>query len=140
MPAVAITNVMPIARTPTTLAWVSMLRTLAIVGNVSGLRIAPTTNSSTTTIASAYSCSSSRGARGAVPRGRSGHWTSSARTGASVGRDGVAQQLLLRRGRAVDLGDDLALAHDEDAAADAHELLELGGDDEHAQPALREVA
>ena len=59
MPAVAITNVMPIASTPTTLAWVSMLRTLSQVGNVSGFRIAPTTNSSTTTIASAYSWNSS---------------------------------------------------------------------------------
>ena len=59
MPAVAITKVMPIASTPTTLAWVSMLRTLSTVGNVSGFRIAPTTNSSTTTMASAYSCSSS---------------------------------------------------------------------------------
>ena len=55
MPAVAITNVMPIASTPTTLAWVSMLRTLSHVGNVSGWAIAPATNSSTTTIASAYS-------------------------------------------------------------------------------------
>ena len=46
MPAVAITNVIPIASTPTTLAWVSMLRTLSQVGNVSGFRIAPATNSS----------------------------------------------------------------------------------------------
>ena len=51
MPAVAITNVMPIASTPTTLACVSMLRMLSQVGNVSGLRIAPATNSSTTTSA-----------------------------------------------------------------------------------------
>ena len=60
MPPVAITKVIPIAITPTTLAWVSMLRTLSQVGNESGLRIAPTTNSTTTTIASAYSCSSRR--------------------------------------------------------------------------------
>ena len=46
MPAVAITKVMPIASTPTTLACVSMLRTLSQVGNVSGFRIAPATNSS----------------------------------------------------------------------------------------------
>ena len=36
MPAVAITNVIPIAITPITLAWVSMLRTLSQVGKVSG--------------------------------------------------------------------------------------------------------
>ena len=65
MPAVAITNVMPIARTPTTLACVSMLRMLAIVGNVSGRAIAPTTNSRTTTIASAYSCSPESAAQAA---------------------------------------------------------------------------
>ena len=57
MPAVAMTNVMPMASTPITLAWVSMLRMLSTVGNVSGLRIEPTTNSPTTTSASAYSCS-----------------------------------------------------------------------------------
>ena len=44
--AVAITNVMPIASTPMTLDWVRMLRTLSQVGNVSGFRIAPATNSS----------------------------------------------------------------------------------------------
>ena len=49
MPAVAMTNVMPIASTPITLAWVSMLRMLSVVGNVSGLRIAPATNSPMTT-------------------------------------------------------------------------------------------
>ena len=59
MPPVAITKVIPIAITPTTLAWVSMLRMLSQVGNVSGFRIAPTTNSTTTTIASAYSWNSS---------------------------------------------------------------------------------
>ncbi len=82
MPAVAITNVMPIASTPTTLAWVSMLRTLSQVGKVSGSRIAPATNSSTTTIASAYSWNSSSSAgRSAIGR----HTTSSARSGESVG-------------------------------------------------------
>ena len=55
MPAVAITNVMPIASTPTTLAWVSMFRTLSVVGNVSGRRIAPAMNSPRTTPASTYS-------------------------------------------------------------------------------------
>ena len=49
MPAVAITNVMPIASTPTTLDWVRIARKLSIVGNVSGLRIAPTTISATIT-------------------------------------------------------------------------------------------
>ena len=46
---------MPIASTPTTLAWVSMFRTLSAVGKLSGLRMAPTTNRSTTTITRAYS-------------------------------------------------------------------------------------
>ena len=59
IPAVAITNVIPIASTPTTLAWVSMLRRLSQVGKVSGFRIEPVTNRSTTTIASAYSWNSS---------------------------------------------------------------------------------
>jgi hypothetical protein len=57
IPAVAITNVIPTAITPTTLAWVSMLRMLSQVGKLSGLRIAPATKRSTTTIASAYSWS-----------------------------------------------------------------------------------
>ena len=55
MPAVAITKVIPIASTPTTLACVSMLRTLSQVGKVSGFRIAPAMNSRTTTPASPYS-------------------------------------------------------------------------------------
>ncbi len=55
MPEVAITKVIPMARTPTTLAWVSMLRTLSQVGNVSGFRIAPVMNSRTTTAPSTYS-------------------------------------------------------------------------------------
>ena len=57
MPAVAMTNVIPMASTPITLAWVSMLRMLSIVGKVSGLRIEPTTNRPMTTSPSAYSCS-----------------------------------------------------------------------------------
>ena len=40
----------------------------------------------------------------------------------------------------VDLGHDLALAHDQDAGADANQLLELGGDHEHAQAGPGEVA
>ena len=56
MPAVAITKVMPIASTPMTLAWVSMLRTLSQVGKVSGFRIDPAMKSRTTTAASPYSC------------------------------------------------------------------------------------
>ena len=49
MPEVAITNVIPIASTPTTLAWVSIARKLSVVGNVSGLRMVPTTSSATMT-------------------------------------------------------------------------------------------
>ena len=66
------TNVMPIASTPITLACVSMLRMLSQVGNVSGLRIAPATNSRMTTSPSAYSCSVSvfiRPASAAAPLG-----------------------------------------------------------------------
>ena len=55
MPAVAMTNVMPIASTPTTLDWVRIARKLSIVGNVSGLRIAPTTIRATITPTSVYS-------------------------------------------------------------------------------------
>ena len=142
MPAVAMTNVMPIARTPTTLACVSMLRTLSQVGNVSGLRIAPATNSSTTTMPERVllelEAAQLREAAGGWWRLGS-HWTSSARTGASTGATAWLQQLLLGGGRAVDLGDDLALAHDQDARADADELLELGRDDEHAEAGLGEV-
>ena len=57
MPDVAITKVIPIASTPTTLAWVSMARTLSVVRNVSGFRMVPTTSSTTMTTTSVYSCS-----------------------------------------------------------------------------------
>src|SRR3954465_1621715 len=162
MPAVAMTNVMPIARTPTTLAWVSMLRMLSHVGNVSGLAIAPATKSATTTNASAYSCSSRPRTRpsSAPPRpapldapppvgGTAGSVAGVVlmasgnllgEIGGVGGRHGVAQQIALGRGRAVDLGDQLALAHDEDAGADADQLLELGGHDEHAQALAGQVA
>ena len=144
MPPVAITNVMPIAITPTTLAWVSMLRTLSQVGNVSGFEDRAATNISTTTIASAYSWSSkppiTRRQRPIAAAGAPGrHLTSSTRVRGIGGRDGVAKQLALARVLALDLRDDLALAHHEDAGADAHELLELGRHDQHADARLGEV-
>ena len=57
MPAVAITNVIPMARTPTTLAWVITARRLSAVGNVEGLRTAPMTISTTITPPRVYSWS-----------------------------------------------------------------------------------
>ena len=99
MPAVAITNVMPIASTPTTLAWVSMLRTLSQVGNVSGFRIAPATNSSDRRRTRARTPAPA--GRGPLER-RARRFTtssftatSSARSGVVDGRDGVPQQLAL---------------------------------------------
>ena len=71
MPPVAITNVIPIAITPTTLAWVSMFRMLSEVGKLSGSRIEPTTKMRTTTIPSAYSWYLSR-ASGPRPDQRPG--------------------------------------------------------------------
>ena len=142
MPAVAMTNVMPIASTPTTLACVSMLRTLSQVGNVSGLRIAPATNSSDDDDARARTPGArGRAAAGSGPAvGVGGHCDLLGQDGGIDGRDGVAQQLLLGRRGAVDLGDDLALAHDEDARADADQLLELGRDRRARRArALREV-
>ena len=119
-PPVAITNVIPIAITPTTLAWVSMLRTLSQVGNVSGLRIAPTTNSTTTTIASAYSWNSRPSAPEArrVARRRRG---SCRPPPTEIGGHRSGATAWRRSSRSVasspvDLGDELALAHDEDAA------------------------
>ena len=145
MPAVAITNVMPIASTPTTLACVSMLRTLSQVGNVSGFEDrAGDEQQRRRRAASAYSWSSSAFSRSANagPAGVGGslaHTTSSARSGASVGATAWRSSSCSVAAFAVDLGDDLALAHDEDAGADADELLELGRDDEDAQARLREV-
>ena len=57
MPPVAITNVMPIASTPTTLAWRRTLSMLSEVRNASGSRIAPPIRIRATTPTSAYSCS-----------------------------------------------------------------------------------
>ena len=57
MPPVAITNVMPIASTPTTEAWRRTLSMLSDVRNESGSRIAPTIRIRATTPTSAYSCS-----------------------------------------------------------------------------------
>ena len=57
MPAVAMTNVMPIASTPITELWRRTLRMLSDVGKTSGSRIAPTMISRSTTPASAYSWS-----------------------------------------------------------------------------------
>ena len=53
--AIAMTNVIPMARTPTTLAWVRTARRLSAVGNVSGSRMAPTTSRTTMTAPSVYS-------------------------------------------------------------------------------------
>ena len=55
MPDVAMTSVIPIAMTPTTLDWVKIARKLSLVGKVSGLRIAPTTSSAMITATRAYS-------------------------------------------------------------------------------------
>ena len=55
MPAVAITNVMPIASTPTTLPWRSTLKMLSFDMKDSPSRIQPTISSRTTTPTSAYS-------------------------------------------------------------------------------------
>ena len=55
MPPVAITNVMPIASTPTTEAWRRTLSMLSEVRKVSGSRIAPTIRIRATTPTSAYS-------------------------------------------------------------------------------------
>ena len=52
----------------------------------------------------------------------------------------MAEQRALGRVLAVDLGDDLAFAHDEDARADVRELFELGRDDEHAEARGGELA
>ena len=139
-PPVAMTKVMPIAITPTTLAWVSMLRTLSQVGNVSGLRIAPATNSATTTIAERVLLELERAPtrraqwrRRVIGPPRPGRRTS---VGATAWRSS-SRSLGVGAG---DLGDQLALAHDEDAAADADELLELGGDDQHAEAGCGEGA
>ena len=67
--------------------------------------------------------------------GRAGHTTSSASSGIA-GCDGVAKELVLRGVLPVDFGDDLAVAHHENAGADADELFELGRDDEDARPDL----
>ena len=68
------------------------------------------------------------------------HATSSARTGASIGRDGVAQQLLLGGGRRRRPRPTISPSRmTRIARADADELLELGRDDEHAEPGLGEV-
>ena len=69
-----------------------------------------------------------------------GHTTSSARTGASVGATAWRRSSRSVASLALDLRHDLALAHDEDARADVHELLELRRDDEHAEARLRQVA
>ncbi len=148
MPAVAMTNVMPIASTPTTLAWVSMLRTLSQVGKVSGFRIDPDDEQEDDDGCEPVFLDPERlqtaGERGASTRARrlgsSGHTTSSARSGASVGATAWRRSSCSVASVPVDLGDDLAVAHDEDARADADELLELRRDDEHAEPGRREVA
>ena len=144
MPAVAMTKVMPIASTPTTLAWVSMLRMLSQVGNVSGLRIAPATNRSDDDDPRARTPGTRARAverrRSGRPRGRAGHYDLLGQDRGIGGRDGVAEELALGGVLAVDLGDDLALAHDQDARADADQLLELGRDHEHAEAGLGEVA
>jgi hypothetical protein len=51
----------------------------------------------------------------------------------------MPQQLALARVFAGDLGHELALAHDENPAADPHQLLQFGGDDEDAEPGSCEV-
>ena len=55
MPAVAMTNVMPIARTPITELWRRTLRMLSDVGKTSGSSMAPAMTRTITTPRSAYS-------------------------------------------------------------------------------------
>jgi hypothetical protein len=55
MPAVAITKVMPIASTPTTLPWRSTLNRLSLDRNALPSMIPPAISSRTTTPTSAYS-------------------------------------------------------------------------------------
>ena len=140
IPAVAITKVMPIASTPTTLAWVSMFRMLSQVAKVSGLRIAPTTNRRTTTIRERVLLELQRlHVDPLATRGRV-HSTSSASTGASVGATAwrsssrsvasfpstsatISPSRMIRM--RVQMPD---------------QLLELGRDHEDAQPGAGEVA
>ena len=119
-----------------TLACVSMLRMLSQVGNVSGLRIAPVDEQQHDDDRRART-PGARGPSGGARPAVTAVMRSPRQDGGFDGGDGVAQQLLLGGGGAVDLGDDLALAHDEDARADADELLELGRHDEHAEAGAR---
>ena len=115
---------------------------LSDVGKTSGSRIAPAIMSRITTPRRAYSWiwnvppdRPNGAAAGGL--GDGAHRISSGTDSGSG--DGVTKQLELGRLLAGDLGDQLALAHHEDAAAEADQLGQLRGDDEHATPGLGEL-
>ena len=137
MPPVAITNVMPIASTPTTLAWRQHVADVVPGRERVGLEDRADDEQQRRRRPRARTPAARSGARQRAGAAGGGSGTvvmrSPPRTGASVGatawRSSSSSVALV----AVDLGDDLALAHDEDARAEPDQLLELGGDDEHAR-------